>query len=107
MAPKAAIKDAGRALGMGYGAVDFVAKQLPTQPGLTFKAAMGIGKDGKPCDPLAPDFVNLYQKALQDDDRQRVELIHIALRLEGVIRNIGKHAAGVVISLRVLQNSRL
>ncbi|WP_286035487.1 DNA polymerase III subunit alpha [Succinatimonas hippei] len=98
MAPKAAIKDAGRALGMGYGAVDFVAKQLPTQPGLTFKAAMGIGKDGKPCDPLAPDFVNLYQKALQDDDRQRVELIHIALRLEGVIRNIGKHAAGVVIS---------
>ena len=98
MAPKAAIKDAGRALGMGYGAVDFVAKQLPTQPGLTFKAAMGIGKDGKPCDPLAPDFVNLYQRAIQDDDRQRVELINIALRLEGVIRNIGKHAAGVVIS---------
>ena len=98
MAPKAAIKDAGRALGMGYGAVDYVAKMLPTQPGLTFNMALGIGKNGKPCESAAPDFLNLYQKALQDDDKARVELIHVAMRLEGVIRNLGKHAAGVVIS---------
>lgn len=98
MAPKAAIKDAGRALGMGYGSVDYVAKMLPGTPGLTFNAAMGIGKKGEPVDPAAPDFVALYHKAVADDDRARVELIHIAMRLEGVIRNIGKHAAGVVIS---------
>lgn len=98
LAPKAAIKDTGRALGMGYGAVDYVAKMLPAQPGLTFNAAMGIGKDGKPCDSAAPDFLTLYHQAVNNDDRQRVELIHIAMRLEGVIRNIGKHAAGVVIS---------
>ncbi len=98
MAPKAAIKDAGRALGMGYGAVDFVAKMLPTQPGLTFKAAMGFDKKGNPCPSEAPDFLALYEQAKANDDKQRVELIHIAMRLEGVIRNIGKHAAGVVIS---------
>ncbi len=98
MAPKAAIKDSGRALGMSYGAVDYVAKMLPTQPGLTFNAAMGIDKKGKPCESAAPDFLALYEQAKANDDKQRVELIHIAMRLEGVIRNIGKHAAGVVIS---------
>ncbi len=98
MAPKAAIKDTGRALGMGYGAVDFVAKMLPTQPGLSFRAAMGFDKKGNPCPSEAPDFLALYEQAKANDDKQRVELIHIAMRLEGVIRNIGKHAAGVVIS---------
>lgn len=98
MAPKAAIKDTGRALGMGYGAVDYVAKMLPAQPGLTFQAALGFDKKGNPCESAAPDFVTLFEQAKANDDRQRVELINIAMRLEGVIRNIGKHAAGVVIS---------
>lgn len=100
MAPKAAIKDTGRALGMSYGSVDYVAKQLPTVPGLSFKKALGLGKDkkGEPLVPEAPDFVELYNKAKENQDTQRIELIHIAMRLEGVIRNIGKHAAGVVIS---------
>ncbi len=98
MAPKAAIKDTGRALGMGYGAVDYVAKQLPAKPGLTFQAVLGRDKKGNPCESAAPDFLNLYEQAKANDDRQRVELINIAMRLEGVIRNIGKHAAGVVIS---------
>ncbi len=98
MAPKAAIKDAGRALGMAYGAVDYVAKQLPTVPGLTFKAAFGIDKKGNKCESAAPDFVALYEQAKINEDKARVDLIHIAMRLEGVVRNIGKHAAGVVIA---------
>ncbi len=98
MAAKAAIKDTGRALGMTYGAVDYVAKLLPTQPGLTFRGVMGRDKKGNPCESEAPDFLALYEQAKANDDKQRVELIHIAMRLEGVIRNIGKHAAGVVIS---------
>lgn len=98
MAPKAAIKDVGRALGMTYGSVDYVAKQLPAQPGLSFNAALGIDKKGNPCESVAPDFLNLYQQALQTDDKARIELIHYAIRLEGVIKIIGKHAAGVVIS---------
>ena len=98
MAPKAAIKDVGRALGMTYGAVDYVAKMLPAQPGLSFKAAMGFDKKGNPCESIAPDFLNLYNQAVTNDDKSRIELIHYAMRLEGVVKIIGKHAAGVVIS---------
>lgn len=98
MAPKAAIKDVGRALGMTYGSVDYVAKLLPTMPNLTFQAAMGFDKKGNPCDSVAPDFLNLYNQAKSNDDKARIELIHYAMRLEGVIKIIGKHAAGVVIS---------
>lgn len=98
MAPKAAIKDVGRALGMVYGAVDAVAKTLPTMPNLSFKAAMGIDKKGNPCESVAPDFLKLYNQAKASDDKTRIELIHYAMRLEGVIKIIGKHAAGVVIS---------
>lgn len=98
MAPKAAIKDVGRALGMPYGAVDYVNKMLPAVPGLSFQAAMGIDKKGNPCESAAPDFLNLYNTAVNNDDKARIDLIHYAMRLEGVIKQIGKHAAGVVIS---------
>lgn len=98
MAAKASIKDAGRALGISYSAADFIAKKLPTKPGITFKSALGIDKNGNPTQSDAPEFLSLYQQALENDDREKLDLIHIAMRLEGVIRNIGKHAAGVVIS---------
>ncbi len=98
MAPKAAIKDVGRALGMTYGSVDSVAKMLPTAPGLTFKAAMGFDKKGNPMESVAPDFLECYNNAVNNDDKARIDLIHYAMRLEGVIKQIGKHAAGVVIS---------
>lgn len=98
MAPKAAIKDVARALDINYNEADRVAKMLPQQPGLTFKAAMGFDKKGNPCDSAAPDFLNLYNQAINNDNKQLIELIHYAMRLEGVIKTIGKHAAGVVIS---------
>lgn len=98
MAPKAAIKDVGRALAMSYGAVDYVAKMLPETPGLTFKAAMGFDKKGNPMESVAPDFLKLYNDAINNDDKTRIELVHYAMRLEGVVKQIGKHAAGVVIS---------
>ena len=98
MAPKAAIKDVGRALGMTYGSVDYVAKMLPNTPGLSFQAALGFDKKGNPAESVAPDFLKLYNDAVNNDDKTRIELIHFSMRLEGVIKSIGKHAAGVVIS---------
>lgn len=98
MAPKAAIKDVGRALGMTYGAVEDVAKRLPAVPGLTFDAVKGIGKGGKEVESAAPEFMQLYKRALAQNTTDIVDLIHYAFRLEGVIKIIGKHAAGVVIS---------
>ncbi|MDY2891733.1 MAG: DNA polymerase III subunit alpha [Succinivibrio sp.] len=98
LAPKAAIQGAGRALGTPLGAVRRITAMIPEKPGVTFNDALGIDKKGNPCTPLSPDFLNLYNSAKASDDKETVELIEMSRRLEGVIRSIGKHAAGVVIS---------
>ncbi|MCR5536826.1 MAG: DNA polymerase III subunit alpha [Succinivibrio sp.] len=94
LAAKAAIKGTGKALGMPYGQVDNIAKLIPDAPGTTFEKA--LGKKDSP-DGL-PEFGRLYERAKLNDDQEILNLINISMRLEGVIRSIGKHAAGVVIS---------
>ena len=87
MAAKAAIKDVGRALEMPYGEVDRIAKMIPTTIGITIDEA--LKDDG----PLA---------AAYDADPKIKELIDTALRLEGLVRGAGVHAAGVVIAPKPL-----
>ncbi|MEO7028202.1 MAG: DNA polymerase III subunit alpha [Acidobacteriaceae bacterium] len=83
MAAKAAIKDVGRALDMPYGEVDRIAKLIPLTIGITIAQAL------KDSPPLAV--------AYETDPKIR-ELIDTALRLEGLVRGAGVHAAGVVIA---------
>ncbi len=83
MAAKAAIKDVGRALDMPYGEVDRIAKMIPTTIGITIDQAL---KDKGP-----------LQQAYEADAKIK-ELIDTALRLEGLVRGAGVHAAGVVIA---------
>ena len=83
MAAKAAIKDVGRALDIPYGEVDRIAKLIPATIGIT------IGQALKDSPPLAT--------AYEGDPKIR-ELIDTALRLEGLVRGAGVHAAGVVIA---------
>ena len=83
MAAKAAIKDVGRALDMPYGEVDRIAKMIPPTIGITIDQAL------KDKGPLAQAY---------DSDPKIKELIDAALRLEGLIRGAGVHAAGVVIA---------
>ena len=87
MAAKAAIKDVGRALEMPYGEVDRIAKMIPTTIGITIDQAL---KDNG---PLA---------AAYDADPKIKELIDTAMRLEGLVRGAGVHAAGVVIAPKPL-----
>ncbi len=87
MAAKAAIKDVGRALDMPYGEVDRIAKMIPPTIGITIDAAL---KDNGP-----------LTKAYESDPKIK-ELIDAALRLEGLIRGAGVHAAGVVIAPKPL-----
>ena len=82
MAAKAAIKDVGRALDMPYGEVDRIAKLIPTTIGITIEQAL------KDSPPLATAY----------EDPKIRELIDTALRLEGLVRGAGVHAAGVVIA---------
>src|SRR5712675_824655 len=86
MAAKAAIKDVGRALDMPYGEVDRIAKMIPTTIGITIDQAL---KD-------SPMLSGAYE------DPKIKELIDAALRLEGLVRGAGVHAAGVVIAPKPL-----
>jgi DNA polymerase-3 subunit alpha len=86
MAAKAAVKDVGRALDMPYGEVDRIAKLIPATIGITIERAL------KDSPPLA---------AAYEDPKVR-ELIDTAMRLEGLVRGAGVHAAGVVIAPKPL-----
>src|ERR1700744_6084882 len=86
MAAKAAIKDVGRALEMPYGEVDRIAKLIPATIGITIERAL------KDSPPLA---------AAYEDPKVR-ELVDAAMRLEGLVRGAGVHAAGVVIAPKPL-----
>jgi DNA polymerase-3 subunit alpha len=87
MAAKAAIKDVGRAMDMPYADVDRIAKMVP--------ATLNIKLD----DALkeSPAMQEAYEK-----DKQVRDLLDTARKLEGLVRNSGVHAAGVVISPRPL-----
>jgi DNA polymerase-3 subunit alpha len=87
MAAKAAIKDVGRAMGMPYADVDQIAKMVPTTLNIKLDQAV---KD-------SPALQHAYES-----DAQVRELIDTARKLEGLVRNAGVHAAGVVIAPRPL-----
>ncbi len=83
MAARAAIRDCGRVLGQPYGFVDRIAKQVPFEIGMT------LGKALEDSDELA----SMYR-----EDEEVTAIIDLAKSLEGLVRNAGKHAGGVVIS---------
>jgi len=96
MASKAALRDVGRVLGMGYGHVDSVAKLVPGLPGKTYTLAPV---------PEKPDPGLIYVRAEVPELEQResaeeevAELLSLATRVEGLVRNIGMHAGGVLIA---------
>ncbi|MGH8211740.1 MAG: DNA polymerase III subunit alpha, partial [Rhodanobacteraceae bacterium] len=95
MAAKAVLRDCGRVLGMPYGQVDGIAKLIPKMPlDLTLEDALGLSaKSRKEPDRVVREFCDLY-----GNDEEARTLIDLALKLEGITRNAGKHAGGVVIA---------
>ena len=89
MAAKAVVRDAGRVLGLGYGYVDRIAKLIPFELDITLDAAL----------EKEPELRKLYK-----DDEEIKNLIDLAKSLEGLTRNAGKHAGGVVIAPSVLED---
>jgi DNA polymerase-3 subunit alpha len=83
MAARAVIRDTGRILGHPYGFVDRIAKQVPFEIGMTLEKALDQS------DELA---------TMVRDDEEVEALIDLAKSLEGLARNAGKHAGGVVIA---------
>jgi DNA polymerase III subunit alpha len=96
MAAKAALRDVGRVLGMGYGHVDSIAKLIPAPPGRTVTLAKL---------PPEPDPGIIYARKEAPELNQReaaeeevAELLALATRVEGIVRNVGMHAGGVLIA---------
>jgi len=83
MAAKAVVRDVGRVLGHPYGFVDRIAKLIPFEIGMTLDKAL----------EQEPAFSELY-----DEDEEVRGVIDLARSLEGLARNAGKHAGGVVIA---------
>ncbi|KAA1195213.1 DNA polymerase III subunit alpha [Photorhabdus heterorhabditis] len=83
MAAKAVIRDVGRVLGHPYGFVDRISKLIPLDPGMTLEKAF----------VAEPQLPEIYES-----DEEVKALIDMARKLEGVTRNAGKHAGGVVIA---------
>src|SRR3990167_2143524 len=83
MAARAAVRDAGRALGFSYTFCDRVAKMIPFAVGMTFAKALEISDE---------------LKQVMDTDPQARQLIQTAQKLEGVARHASTHACGVVIT---------
>ena len=83
MAAKAVVRDVGRVMGQSYGFVDSIAKLIPFEIGMTLKKALGD----------EPALQARYD--LEEDVKT---IIDMGLKLEGTVRNVGKHAGGVVIA---------
>lgn len=83
MAARAVVRDVGRVLGLTYGFVDKIAKLIPFELGMTLEKA------------LKQQSVLSKRYAEEEDVRT---LIDLSRKLEGLVRNAGKHAGGVVIA---------
>ncbi len=83
MAAKAVIRDVGRVLAMPYGFVDKIAKLVPFELGITLEKAL----------EQEPQLQEHYDK-----EEEVRTLIDLARKLEGLTRNVGKHAGGIVIA---------
>lgn len=83
MAAKAVVRDVGRIMSHPYGFVDSIAKMVPFEVGMTLTKAMAESED---------------LKRAYDKDEEVTALLDMALSLEGLSRNCGKHAGGVVIA---------
>lgn len=83
MAAKAVVRDVGRVLGLPYGFVDKIAKLIPFELGMTLEKALAQ---------------EAQLKARYKEEEEVTTLINLARKLEGITRNAGKHAGGVVIA---------
>ena len=89
LSAKAVIRDVGRILGFPYPVVDQIAKLVPFEIGITINDALKKSSE-------------LAERYEEDEDVEAI--INLSLKLEGLVRNAGTHAGGVVIAPSELSN---
>ncbi len=85
MAAKGAIRDVGRVLDFGYNFCDGISKLIPFKPGKHVTIADAINEE-----PLLAER--------QENEEEVKQLLNLAQQVEGIARNIGMHAGGVLIA---------
>ena len=85
MAARAVVRDVGRVLDLGYNFCDQLAKLIPVQPGKTITLEMA-----REMEPM------LAERERKEDEV--AELLELGDKLEGLVRNVGMHAGGVLIA---------
>ena len=83
LAARAAIKDVGRALGIPLARVNQITGMVPEQLGITLEKALELSRNSS---------------SVYENDGEIRELLDLALKIEGLARNVGTHAAAVVIA---------
>jgi len=96
LAAKAAVRDVGRVLDLPYSFVDGIAKLIPFQPGKTVTLRRRTGEP-EPNVIYAREVEPLLDQREADEEEVR-ELLALACELEGLPRNVGMHAGGVLIA---------
>jgi DNA polymerase-3 subunit alpha len=86
MAAKAVVRDVGRVLGMSYGQCDRISKLIPAAPGKQYSLDDALA--------MEPELARMVV-----DEEEVAALWALAKKLEGLTRNIGMHAGGVLIAL--------
>lgn len=88
MAAKAVVRDVARVQGKSYGLADKISKLIPSTPGISLAEA----------EEQEPQLKDLLHNPNNMDYEDATEIWEMALKLEGVTRNVGKHAGGVLIA---------
>lgn len=89
LSAKAVVRDVSRILGLPYAVGDKISKLIPNQLDITIDKAFELSKE--------------FTVAYNTDEEMR-EVVDLSLQLEGLVRNVGKHAGGIVIAPDDLQN---
>ncbi|EOS21937.1 DNA polymerase III, alpha subunit [Lachnospiraceae bacterium 3-1] len=89
MAARGVIRDVGRVMDMSYAFVDSIAKQIPTELGITIDKALKMNRE---------------LRSMYENDESVTRLIDMSRRLEGLPRHTSMHAAGVVISSKEIDD---
>lgn len=88
MAAKAVVRDVARVQGKSYGLANKMSKLIPKTPGITLNDAL----------EQEPQLKDLIKNPGNMDYEDALEIWEMAIKLEGVCRNVGKHAGGVLIA---------
>lgn len=100
LAAKAAIKDVGRVFDVPFAETDKITKLMPKMMGKNHIGhILGLLPPKKGENPVIPDLVDLYQ-----NDEMSRKILDMAMEIEGMPRQTGMHAAGVIICKDVISD---